>query len=451
MKNSYLDDACALLSRLIQNKCVNPPGDEMASIRTVEGFLTERGIECQVFESAPNRGNLVAKIKGSNPDSTRLMFGPSHVDVVPADNPDDWDGDPFSGEIKDGYIWGRGALDMLFTVAAQVLALVKLHDEQFKPKGDLILLLVADEEAGGHHGAGWMVKNHWDLIAADYAVTESGGFSIIPGKILFVFGEKGAAWKRISFKGTPGHGSLPYASDNAVEKASQAVSRLREYGDVKIPLTTEFLSPVAKGLSQNTLQRFMLTNTKILPYALKKLKGKSPDMAKSVHSLTRMTMSPNMIEGGVKTNVIPAQASINVDVRTLPGQDDAYVLTHIKRALGDLADQATIEPLSPEEGGVSSSGNASPADSEFVRKMERVIQRQFPDAALVPFMLMGATDARFLRDKGTEAYGFGLFDPQTPLNHLVELAHGTDERVSIKTVELTLNAHYDLAKEVLEG
>jgi acetylornithine deacetylase/succinyl-diaminopimelate desuccinylase-like protein len=415
----------------------------------VEAHLIERGIESQVFESAPERGNLVAKIKGTDPDSPRLMFGPSHVDVVPADNPDDWDGDPFSGEIKDGFVWGRGALDMLFTVTSQVQALVKLHDEGFKPKGDLILLLVADEEAGGHCGAGWMVKNHWDLIAADYAVTEAGGFSIIPGKILFVFGEKGAAWKHISFKGTPGHGSLPYASDNAVAKAAQAVTRLREYCDTKIPLTTEFLAPVAKGLSRKALQRIMLTNRKILPRALKKLQRKSPDMAKSVHSLTRMTMSPNMIEGGVKTNVIPALASIKVDVRTLPGQDDAYVVKHIRHALGDLADQAKIEPLGPEEGGVSSSGNASPADSEFVRKMERVVQRQFPDTALVPFMLMGATDARFLRDKGAEAYGFGLFDPQTPLSHLVDLAHGTNERVSIKTVELTLNAHYDLAKEVL--
>ncbi|MHA2272864.1 MAG: M20/M25/M40 family metallo-hydrolase [Candidatus Hodarchaeales archaeon] len=240
MDNSAIEETANLLVKLIQSKCVNPPGNEMRSIKTIEAFLTAKGIDCQVFESAPDRGNLVAKIKG-NGQGPRLMFGPSHVDVVPVENPDDWTVDPFSGEIKDGEIWGRGALDMLLIVATQVQAFAK---------GELTLLVVADEEAGGHYGAEWMVKNHWELIQTDFAVTEFGGASIVPGKFFLTVGEKGATPKRITFKGTPGHGSMPYGSDNAVNKAARAIDLLTDYCDSKIPLNTEYLSYLIKGLDR---------------------------------------------------------------------------------------------------------------------------------------------------------------------------------------------------------
>jgi acetylornithine deacetylase/succinyl-diaminopimelate desuccinylase-like protein len=211
-----LEETISLLSELICNRCVNPPGDEMKSIETIRRRLQQHGIECQVFESAPNRGNLVARIRGD--DGPRLMFGPSHVDVVPVESPDSWEEDPFSGTVKGGYVWGRGALDMLFIVAAQVETFVKLHGEDFHPKGELILLVVSDEEAGGTYGAHWMVENHPEVVETDYAVTEAGGISIAPGRIAFMSGEKGVARKRISVRGKAGHGSLPHGSDNAVVK-----------------------------------------------------------------------------------------------------------------------------------------------------------------------------------------------------------------------------------------
>ncbi|MHA2232214.1 MAG: M20/M25/M40 family metallo-hydrolase, partial [Candidatus Hodarchaeales archaeon] len=324
MDPSLVEETCNLLTKLIHNKCVNPPGNEMRSIKTIEAFLAERDITCQVFESAPNRGNLVAKIKGSGQEPA-LMFGPSHVDVVPVENPNDWEVDPFSGIIKDECIWGRGALDMLFMVATQVQAFAKLHEENFQPKGDLLLLIVADEEAGGHHGAGWMVENHWEAIKTNYAVTEFGGFSIAPGKFLVTIGEKGARWRRMSFKGTPGHGSMPYNSDNAVHKAAQAISLLTKYCDTKIPLNTEYLSHLVKGMGRGFLARVMLTNKRLLPFTLKRLRKRDPGIAKTVHALSRMTISPNIVSGGVKTNIIPTRATINLDIRTLPGQDDEYV------------------------------------------------------------------------------------------------------------------------------
>ncbi len=447
MNDTELQETCELISQMIQNKCVNPPGNEMPNIKAIESFLTERDIKCQVFESAPNRGNLVAKIRGSGKGPS-LMFGPAHVDVVPVPNPEDWEVDPFSGEIKDGYIWGRGSLDMLTIVASQTQAFVKLHQEQFQTKGDLILLIVSDEETGGKYGAEWMLKNHPDLIQTDYAVTEFGGITIAPGKIIFAIGEKGANWKRISFKGTPGHGSMPYTSDNAIYKAGQATARLIDYCDNKIPITTEYLEHLADGFGLSFYSRFMLTNKRTLPFTLRRLRKKDSAMAKFIHALSRMTISPSMTRGGTKINIIPATASIDLDVRTLPGQDEEYVITHLQKALGDLADEAKIETIT-DEGSVHSYGNASPVSSDFVNAMKRAIQQTIPDSTFVPFMMMGGSDARFFRERNIDTYGYAFFDPRIPLNELTDLVHGTNERVTVKTVELTTKAYYNLAKEFL--
>jgi len=285
-----LDETIELFQELIKNKCVNPPGNEMKSIKTIEKFLKSKGIKCEIFESAPNRGNLVAKIEGTDSKHPGLIFGPSHVDVVPVTKLEDWDVDPFAGEIKDGSIWGRGAIDMLFIVATQVCAFAKLFEEKFLPKGDIILFIVSDEETGGEFGAKWMIENEPDAInigtKSMYSVTESGGVTIAPGKFVFITGEKGAAWKELRFKGTPGHGSMPFASDNAVLKASEAAIRLTNYCDNKIPVETKYLKNLVKGLGMNLFVRFLLTNRRLLPLALNLMKKKQPQMGKLIHSLS---------------------------------------------------------------------------------------------------------------------------------------------------------------------
>jgi len=440
-----MNNAIELLSQLIQNRCVNPPGDEMRSIRTIEAYLNEHGIDSEVYESAPNRGNLVSRISGD--DGPKLMFGPGHVDVVPVEDPSAWDVDPFSGEVKDGYVWGRGALDMLFIVAAQVQAFADLHREGFQPKGDLILLVVSDEEAGGTHGARWMLENHPEQVQADYAVTEAGGFSMAPGKVVFMNGEKGASWKRISFKGTPGHGSMPYGSDNAVVKAGEAAIRLSKYNP---PVDTTYLSQIARGLGLGFIQRTMLTTPLLLSFTLSRMKNREPIMAKMMHGLSRMTLSPNILHGGIKVNVIPENAHIDVDIRTLPEQDDEYVISQLREALGPLADEASIEGRTAGEGGFTSFGSTSPPRSGFVNAMENAVRKHVPGATLVPLIMPAATDSRFLRSRGTEAYGFSLFDPETPTNQLADLAHGVNERVSIKTLELSQKVYYNLAKDFLK-
>ncbi|MHA2296511.1 MAG: M20/M25/M40 family metallo-hydrolase [Candidatus Hodarchaeales archaeon] len=438
-----------LLIKLIQNKCVNPPGNEMKSINTIKSFLKERNIDSQIFESAPNRGNLFAEIKGKDSEKPCLIFGPSHIDVVPVSNPDDWDDEPFSGKIKDGYIYGRGALDMLFIVVTQVQAFAKLVEEDFQPESDLKLLIVADEEAGGLYGVKYVLKQKPDIIkSGDYAVTEAGGVSIAPGKVLFVHGEKGGAWKRIRFNGTPGHGSMPFGADNALLKASKAADRLNDYCDNKIPITTEYLSNLVEGIGLGTFQKFLVTNKILLPFALRRMRKIKPQMGKTMHSLTRMTISPNIIEvKEPKVNVIPATVYLSCDIRTLPRQDEDYVINHLNRGMGDLADEAIIETVSAEEGGVTSYGNASPARGEFVDLMEKIVQKEVSEAKLVPFIMPAISDSRFLREKGVNTYGFSLFDPETPMEHLSSLAHGTNERISIKTLELSTRVYYNLAKE----
>ena len=444
MVNAFLKDTISLLSELIRNRCVNPPGNELRSIETVQRRLQEHDIESRVFESAPNRGNLVSRITGG--DGPKLMFGPAHVDVVPVEDADSWEEDPFSGVVKEGYVWGRGALDMLFIVAAQVQTFIKLHEEDFQPKGELILLVVSDEEAGGTHGAKWMIENHPELVQTDYAVTEAGGISIAPGKILFMAGEKGVARKRVSFRGKAGHGSMPHGSDNAVVKLSEAVTRLSRYDP---PVTTEHLSHVAQGLDLGFVQRLMLTNSWLLPITLSRLEGREPVMAMLMHGLSRMTISPNIVHGGVKVNVIPEKAYVDLDIRTLPGQDEDYVISHLRKALGPLADEAVIEDPPGTEKRLMSFGSASPTQSEFVDAMERAVRREIPGGTLVPLIMPAASDCRHVRKQGAEAYGFSLFDPETPTSHLADLAHGSNERVSVRTLELTQRVYYHLAKDFL--
>jgi acetylornithine deacetylase/succinyl-diaminopimelate desuccinylase-like protein len=446
LEDTSLNETIGLLSELIRNRCVNPPGDEMRSIATVQRVLREHGIESRVFESAPNRGNLVTRIPGSG-GGPRLMFGPAHVDVVPVENADSWQEDPFSGAVREGCVWGRGALDMLFIVAAQVQAFIKLHEEGFQPRGDLILLVVSDEEAGGTYGAQWMVKNHPELVEADYAVTEAGGISIAPGKVIFMTGEKGVAAKRVSFKGKAGHGSMPLRGENAIVKMSEAVTRISGYDP---PLTTKYLSSVADGLGLGLIQRLMLTNPWLLPFTLNRLKSRAPVMAMLIHGLSRMTISPNIAHGGVKVNVIPEKSYVDLDIRTLPEQDNDYVISHLKKALGPLVEEAAIEDLPSVEGGFKSFGNASPSHSDFVLAMERAVRKEIPNGTLIPLILPGASDCRFLREQGAEAYGFSLFDPETPASHLADLAHGANERISIKTLDLTQKVYYHLAKDYLK-
>lgn len=445
MNEKTLNEAIKLLQELIQNKCVNPPGNEMKSIITIEKYLKSKGVKCKIYESAPKRGNLIARIKGTGKGPT-LMFGPSHVDVVPIEDEEKWTHPPFSGKLEGDFIWGRGAIDMLFIVVAQVVVFAELNQEKFKPKGDLVLVIVSDEEMGGSFGTKWLLKHHLKEMKCDFAVSEMGGVILSPGKFGFMIGEKGATWLRLTFKGTPGHGSVPFGSDNAIVKAAEATKKLFDY---KPPATTKYLKSIGKGFGQQLLVRLMMGNKLLLPLILKKMLKTNPEMAKSLASLTRMSISPNIVKGGTKTNTIPAEATLDVDVRTLPGQDLDYIIHHINKALGKkLAEEVNIKVLTGE--GIVSYGNESSFKSEFVTKMEKAIQKVDPQNEFIPLIYPGATDLRFLRELGVECCGFALMDPRTEFGELINRIHGNDERISLITLDYTLVAYYHLAKEILE-
>lgn len=431
-----------LLQDMIRNQCVNPPGNELRSIRTLREYFNAHGVEAHVFESDKERGNLYAKLPGTDPAHPSLMFGPGHVDVVPVENPSAWKVDPWEGIEKDGFIWGRGALDMLFIVACQAVVFAHLAQEGFQPKGDLVFLAVSDEEVGGLYGTKWMLDHYPELVKVDFAVTEAGGFRIAPSRYVFMVGEKGVNWKRLKFRGEEGHGSMPYGVPNAVLKMSQAALRLSRYNP---PLETKFVGDLARGLGLNRLIRLFLENKYLVPLAIKVLAKKDVGMAKALHALTRMTISPNVAKGGEKINVIAGQATLDVDIRTLPGQDEQYVMYHLRRALGDLWPEVEIETAP-----FTSLGNTSPPQSPFVDTMRQAVRQcTTPDAELVPMLLTGASDMRFYRELGTQAYGLSLFDDRLSLAEITALAHGDNERVSIGTLRLTAQLYERLARNFL--
>ena len=442
-----IDEVTSLMQEMIRNRCVNPPGDEMKSIRTIERYLSSYGVDSEIFESAPDRGNLLAVIKGSG-ERPSLMLGPGHVDVVPVENEDEWQVPPFDGVIQDECIWGRGSLDMLYIVATQTAVFAHLHSEGFKPKGDLKLLVVADEEVGGELGANWMVQNHPDKVKVDYLVTEAGGDPIGPNLMSYIYGEKGKAWTRMRFKGEERHGSAPFRSKNAVVTMAKAVQLIREY---QPPRNTSITKPFLEAMGVGGFTRALMNQPRLLGFMLNRMAKSGKGNAGFIHSLSQMTWSPNVCQGGAKTNTIPGTAHLDIDVRILPGQDEEYVRSHFRKALGPLADEVVIDRLPPDEGGIFTAGSISDANSPLVDVMGSIVKElRGPDFTLVPLVSPGATDCRFFRKAwDTQAYGFAIHDGSIDLATLLSMFHGTDERVPIRTLELTANGYMELAKRFL--
>ena len=442
-----LDEITGLMQEMIRNKCVNPPGNEMKSIQTVERFLSSYGIESEVFESAPERGNLLAEMKGTG-DHPSFMLGPAHVDVVPVENEKDWKVPPFEGTIKDGCIWGRGSLDMLYIVASQTVVFAKLHQEGFKPKGNLKLCIVADEEASGNYGANWLVQNHPEKVKVDYLITEAGGDPIGPNRITYVYGEKGTARTRLRFQGEESHGSVPYNSNNAVVKMSKAIQRISEY---QPPRDTSLLKPFIEAMGIGAITRALMGNTRTLGFMFGQLSKRNKSDAAFLNTMTQMTISPNVCEGGAKVNTIPGQAYVDVDVRTLPGQDEEYVINQFQKALAGMLEDVTIESLPVNLGGGFNPGNISEMESPIVKIMASVIRDLRGDEiTLVPMVSPGATDSRFFRRAfGTNAYGFSIHDGTLGIGEIMSMFHGTDERVPLGTLELTSKGYMEIVRKLL--
>ena len=432
-----------LLQALIRNECVNDgtpeSGGETRNAELLGGFMEGNGVGIEHFESLPGRGLVVARIEGSDPSAPTLCLM-GHTDVVPV-NPDGWSRDPFGGELVDGEVWGRGAIDMLNVTASMAVAFRALAASGWKPRGTLVYFGVADEEAGGRLGAEWMCEHHWDAIASDYVLTELGGWSSIAPdgarRVVVNTGEKGIAWRRLRVSGTPAHGSMPFGSDNALVKAAEIIRRLAQYRP-KAYIDEIWRDQVGAMLVPDDVRAGLLDPARIwetietLPAAL----------ARTCHAHTHTTFSPNVAHGGQKTNMIPDLVDIDVDIRTVPGTTQADVEAHLREALGDLAGQVEVSPLQ------SFDSTQSPRGNPLWEAIAGATQVAYPGAQLLPGIVVGGTDARFFRQRGVVAYGTGLFSPSVTFESFGTRFHGNDERIDTESLGLAADFWVHIAKQI---
>ena len=440
---TLVEETTDLLQHLIRNECVNDgtpaSGHEMKSVETLESYLRTPGVEMQRYEPSPGRGSLVLRIEGTDETAPSLhLMG--HTDVVPVTRAS-WRHDPFGGELIDGEVWGRGAIDMLDVTASMAVAIKRLLASGFKPKGTLIYSAVADEEALGTYGAQWLTENKWDEVKSDYLVTEFGGVRMPIGtgaKMPIMTAEKGSQWTRLRVKGTPGHGSMPYKSDNALVKASEIITRIAKY---KAPLhLQELWKAFIDGSDLPAVQRMALTTPATFDAALDRMPEGADRM---MYAATRTTLSPNIAHGGVKVNIIPDSAEVDIDIRTLPGDDGEGVRKMLRDAAGDLWKDVEVV----HEG--SNPATSSPIDTPLWKALTKVTQSLIPGSTTLPFLIVGATDARYFRRKGVTAYGYGLMSDKIPFGEFSKLFHGNNERIDQGSLELMTPLWDGLVREML--
>lgn len=446
MADEVTAEVTDLLQQLIRNECVNDgsaaSGHEARSVELLQSYFPRKGVDVETYEPAPGRTSLVARIEGTDPQAPAVMLM-GHTDVVPA-NPDGWSRDPFGGELVDGEVWGRGAVDMLNLTASMAVATKRLaEDKAFKPKGTLIYLAVADEEALGTHGAEYLVDHEWDSVKADYVITESGGVPLpSPSgpKLTVNVAEKGAHWCKLRIHGTPAHASRPLRTDNAVVKAAAIVTRIAEYRpETRI---TEVWRRFVEGMSYAPELTAQLLDADRLWNAVHELSR--VDLARTAHACTHATFAPTILHGGTKTNVIPDSVELEIDIRTLPGHTAADVDAMLDEIIGpDLRDSVQITATSNDE------ASASPIDTPLWDALDSLCRRLSPGATLVPSMMTGATDARFFRRRGVHSYGFGLFSGRIPPREISAMYHGNDERVDTESLRLSTDLWEGLAREFL--
>jgi acetylornithine deacetylase/succinyl-diaminopimelate desuccinylase-like protein len=429
-----------LLQTLIRNACVNDgsvgSGGEIRNADVLASVVQVGGISLERFEPAPGRVSVVARLEGADRTAPSLCLM-GHTDVVPVDA-DGWSRDPFGGELVDGEVWGRGAVDMLNLTASMAVAFADLASSGFRPSGDLLFFAVADEESGSAYGARWLAEHAPESVMADYVLTENGGVHS-GARVGITVAEKGVAWRRLRVRGRPGHGSMPYRSDNALVKAAAVVGRLARY---RPPPRFSELWPIrVESLPVDEETKAMLLDERRIDDVLEAMDNAGS--AAYLHACSHTTLSPNVTSGSMKTNVIPGTVDINVDIRTLPGETDDEVDAHLRAALGDLADQVEVQIL------LNDPASTSRADTPLWDALERAVRRPFPGTSLLQQLSVGFTDARVYRQMGAVAYGAGLLSPAIDAGEFGRRFHGNDERIDVDSLGLTTQLWLDVARDLL--
>lgn len=434
-----------LLQHLIRLACVNTghedSGDETRAAELLTAVVDLPGVDLQLLGPRANRQSLVARLPGTDPTApTLLLLG--HTDVVPV-QPAEWRHDPFGGELIDGWVWGRGAIDMLCVTATMATAFAALAERRVALPGTVVFAAVADEEAGGDFGAAWLLDRHRDAVMADYVLTECGGTPIHTSagmRLPVLVAEKGSAWCRMVVHGVAGHGSTPLIGDNALVKAAEVVRRLAAYRPLGEIHDTWRAYVQAMGFDDE------LTAVLLDPVALRDWADHHPDrgFAADCHACTHLTISPNVLRGDGKTNTIPASVELEVDIRTLPGQTTADALAIVTDLLGELAPDVEIHMMYSNW-----ESTASPVESPLWTSIERASAAVYPDARCVPAITPGATDARFFRHQGATSYGYGLFSSELGFDDYVAMFHAADERVDVHSLTLMEALWADIAVDLL--
>jgi acetylornithine deacetylase/succinyl-diaminopimelate desuccinylase-like protein len=412
------DEVTDLLQRLIRVDTTNPPGNETAAAELLREYLEANGVACELFARVPERANLVARIPGG--DGPSLLFL-GHTDVVLAD-PAEWSVPPFSGELRDGNVWGRGALDMKSEVAANAVAIASLAREGFQPSGDLIFAATADEEVGAGFGLEWLCEEHPDAVRCDFAINEGGGdrFELEDGRVIYLptVAEKMTAPFRLVVRGRSGHASMPRIADNALVKATALIERIAAYRP------EPQLGPEVERFLQAALDDVPPASE-----AVDRMARVSPVAALLLDALLGPTFSPTIISASQKRNVIPALCEIEVDCRLLPGQHPEHVEPMIRAVLGGDVD-FELEWIEAR------GGTRSPLDTPLWEALEEWVAEVEPTARAAPLACVGFTDSHWLRDAfGTVAYGFFPSTGELPPELAATLVHSADERIPVADLE----------------
>jgi acetylornithine deacetylase/succinyl-diaminopimelate desuccinylase-like protein len=424
-------EASDLLSRLIRVDTTNPPGNETAAAELLREYLESNGVACELYARSPERANLVARLRGRGDGPTLLLL--SHTDVVLAD-PDEWSVPPFSGEVRDGEVWGRGALDMKGQVAASAVALASLAREGFEPSGELVFAATADEEVGDGFGLAWLCEAHPDAVRCDFAINEGAGDRVeIGGGTYYVCAtaEKMSAPFRLVVHGRSGHASMPGIADNALVKAVPLIERIASYQpEPQIQQEVE------------ACVRTVLGDVPPAHEIVARARAVDPTLADMLQPLLSATFSPTRIDASQKRNVIPALCTIDVDCRLLPGQTPERVEPLIRAVLGSDVeyDLAFVE---------AQGGTRSALETPLWDAVETFVAELEPGAHAVPLCCAGFTDSHWLREAfGAVAYGF-FPSRALPAETAATLIHSADERVPIDDVELGLDWLRFAARAVL--
>lgn len=447
--DSLLQETTDLLRKLIQTACVNNgdgTAEEIKNIEVLKTFLDSYSLPYQVYAhpDRPKRPSLIAEYYSGAPGrskSPRVMLGPGHVDVVPVSEKD-WDVPPFEGRLVDGELYGRGAVDMLPWVAAQAVVFARLAKAKVPLEGTLVFCAVSDEEAGGKEGVGYLLQDPTlkEVFRADYVMTEFGGATLTDmynqptTTYIHANGEKGSAVVEVVCKGTPGHGSVPKNGDNALAKAAGVIDCLAQHWTPTV-ITPEW-SSLVWAMDTPWIVRFLLSNAWTAGVIIRLLLFLGHAFGPGAHALTRLTLSPNHVKGTLSYNVIPGTVIVEVDARVLPGQDEAYIIGQIERALGRKRMKSgdfdiRMKTFFP--------ATISSIDAPLWQAMKQAGQDLVPGCSFVHPLLTGATDSRYYRRYcGTVAYGTNLFHPSFSIGKLMAMIHGNNERIGLESLLLSV-------------